>query len=197
MDITEALRVGAWPDSKLTITEYGEVVLSGDATAFDDLRIPLTQTKQGATAKPDFDYTNIGYLFPQNDPDEILYIIAQMPHSWKQGSTIYPHIHYSQDESGQPVFKIDYKWVNTGGTLPAEFTTLALNTNVFTYSSGTIHQICGSGGTGIAGTGKTLSSLLLIKLYRDDNVVSGDVLAYDFDIHFQIDGYGSKTEYGK
>jgi len=46
---------------------------------WDDLRFPATATRQGALAKPDFDYTNIGLLFPQNDPTEIIYMIDQLP----------------------------------------------------------------------------------------------------------------------
>ena len=63
-------------------------------TYWTDLRIPFTQTRQGANTKPDFDTTNVGFLFPQNDTSEILYFIAQMPHSWKFETTIYPHIHW-------------------------------------------------------------------------------------------------------
>lgn len=50
-------------------------------TYYEDLRMPFTQAKQGATLKPDFDYTNVGLLFPQNDATEIAYFIAQLPGS--------------------------------------------------------------------------------------------------------------------
>jgi len=59
---------------------------------WDDLRFPASQTKQGSNLKPDFDINNVGLLFPQNDADEIIYIIAQMPHDMKLGSNIRPHI---------------------------------------------------------------------------------------------------------
>jgi hypothetical protein len=39
--------------------------------------------------------------------------------------------------------------------------------------------------------------MLLIKLYRDDNDYSGDVLAWDFDIHYQIESLGTREEYYK
>ena len=81
----------------------------GTFTTWDDLRFPSTRIRQGATAKPDFDITNIGLLFPQDDATEIAYLLAQMPHDWKEGSAIYPHMHYIQSVAEQPVFKIDYK----------------------------------------------------------------------------------------
>lgn len=174
-------------------TFTGNVTLSGDGTAWEDLWVPLTSTALGALSKPDFDYTSIGYLFPQNDATEILYFIVQMPHRWKEGSTIYPHIHWSQSANQAVTWKIDYKWFNTGAAVPGSFTTLTMATNLYTYTSGTIHQKT-TNTSGIAGTGKTISSLMLIKLYRNDNTYTGDALAYQFDIHYEVDSFGSNTE---
>lgn len=164
---------------------------------WDDLRFSFTQSKQGNTAKPDFDYTNLGLLFPQNDAGEKTYAIAQMPHAWKEGSEIHPHIHYIQDEAQIPVFKLDYRVYNNGSTVP-NFTTLSTadgNGPVFTYTSGTILQIMGF--PAINMTGFRVSAFIDIIVYRDDNVVTGDVLGKEFDIHYQIDSNGSRHEYIK
>lgn len=196
MDIKEFLSVGVFDDNKFKVSEYGEVRLTGKATVWDDVLVPLTQTKIGANGKPDFDETNIGYLFPQNDATEILYVIAQMPHKWKEGSTIYPHVHWQQAADANVTWKIDYKWFNIGAAVPAGFTTLALDQLTQTYTSGSIHQLSASA-NGIAGTGKLLSSILLVKLYRNDNTYTGDALAWDFDIHIEIDSIGSEAVYSK
>jgi hypothetical protein len=174
----------------------GTFKMNGTTTVFDDLVVPLTSSKVGANAKPDFDEINIGYLFPQNDATEILYLIVQMPHSWKEGSTIYPHVHYSRTAAGKPTFQMAYSWFNIGSTPSAPTTTLDLATEAITYSTGTIHQINQSV-SGISGVGKNISSVLVIKLFRNDNVVAGDVLAYQFDIHYEKDTLGSRTEYTK
>ena len=174
----------------------GSMLMVGNATVFDDLVVPLTSSKVGVNSKPDFDETNIGYLFPQNDTSEILYMIVQLPHRWKEGSDVFPHVHYQRTSAGKPTFKIDYSWFSVGDATSAPGTTLTLDTEVVTYSSGSIHQINKSA-SGISGTGKTISSILLIKLYRDDNTVTGDVLTYQFDIHFEIDRLGSRQEYTK
>lgn len=181
--------------NKLTITNNGTLLLSGCATTWDDFRVPLTQTKQGATAKPDFDYTNVGYLFPQNDPDEILYIIAQMPHTWKEGSDIGPHVHWRQTANQNAVFKISYAWTNNGSPISA-FSTYVMDQPEFSFSSGSLMQLS-AGSALISGVGKTLSSMLMIKLYREDNVYTGDALVYDFDIHYEKDSLGSNEEYNK
>ena len=61
---------------------------------YEDLRFPASPGRTNpVTAKPDFDYTNIGHLF---DPGtiEYVYIAAQMPHDWVAGGSIYPHAHW-------------------------------------------------------------------------------------------------------
>jgi hypothetical protein len=134
-------------------------------------------------------------LFPQNDTSEYLDIIAQLPHRWKEGSTIYPHVHVRQAADQQAVFKIDYRWYNLGDAIPAGTTTYTMNSYALTYTSGTIAQIIK--GTGVSGSGKTISSLLKMRLYRDDNVYTGDILMDSFDIHIEMDSIGSASEYTK
>lgn len=169
--------------------------VSGGATWLDD-KYPATRVRQGATQKPDFDTTNMGLLFPQNDPDEIAYIIAQMNHDYYPESAISPHIHFLQDQATTPTFKIDYRWYENNSDPTGAFTTLTVNEFVFPYTSGSILQIAEF--PMIEGNGiDTVSSMLDIKLYRDDNDVSGDVLVKEFDIHYQRDTTGSWSEYIK
>ena len=167
-----------------------------DYVRWEDLRFPATTIRQGATTKPDYDVTNMGLLFPQNDADEIAYIIAQMPHSMKLGTNLYPHVHWVQDEAELPVWKLAYRWYENSGDPTGEFTVLTATAHKFTYSSGSILQITDFpeiDGSGI----NSVSSFVDIKLYRDDNVVSGDVLLKEFDFHYQVDSFGSYTEYAK
>lgn len=165
-------------------------------TVWDDLRFPLTRDKQGQSDKPDFDFTNIGLLFPQNIPTEIVYIIGQFTHERKNGSDIKPHIHFVQTSASTPIFKIDYRWYKNGQDPSGSFTTLTASTFTFTYVSGSIMQIVSF--PTISGTAiDTVSSIIEIKLYRDDNVAIGDVLTKEFDIHYQKDTIGSRQEFVK
>ena len=189
-------RLGDGVTNYTQIDENGDLLLVGSATAWEDLRFPATAIRQGATTKPDFDTTNLGLLFPQNDNAEIAYIIAQLHHSYKLESNIHPHIHYVQDEEEEPVFKIDYRWYKNGADPTGGFTTITANTFIFTYTSGSIMQKISF--PTISGSGiDTVSSILDIKLYRDDNVVTGDILVKEFDVHYEIDTFGSKTEFTK
>lgn len=163
---------------------------------WDDLRFPATRIRQGATAKPDFDITNMGLLFPQNDATEIAYIIGQMPHSYVLESALHPHIHYLQDEAQEPIFKLDYRIYKNGENPTGSFTTITANNFLFTYTSGSIMQLLSWPDIDMTGI-DTVSAIIEFKLYRDDNIVTGDILVKEFDIHYQIDGEGSRQEYVK
>lgn len=167
----------------------------GNATEYDDIVFEMTPARLGALSKPDWDTTNLGFLFPQNDTTEYVDIIVQLSHRWKEGSTIYPHVHVRQAANTQAVFKMDYRWYNLGQAIPEATQTYTMNQYAVTYSSGTISQIVK--GAGISGTGKTISSLLKLRLYRDDNAYTGDILVDQFDVHIEIDGLGSRQEYSK
>lgn len=176
----------------------GDLVINGNVTladtVYDDMQFPVTQAKKGINDKPDFDLTNIGLLFPQNDETEYIVLAEQFSHSLKLGTPIEPHIHYIQDEAAVPVFVLQYRWYNNGDQVPA-FTTIESTGAVLPYTSGTILQmvefplIDGSHITGV-------SSWFEAKLYRKTgDAVTGDVLVKSFDIHYQKDSLGSDTEY--
>jgi hypothetical protein len=166
--------------------------------SWDDERGPATLAKVGANSKPDFDFTNLGFLMPQNDADEKLYISNQLPHSTKNGTVTFgPHIHYIQDEVAVPTFKIDYRYYNNGTAVPT-FTTISSADavgNVFTYSSGTMLQIMRMPSITVEGVSPSMWYDIIV--YRDDNDVTGDVLLKSFDFHRPIDTLGSEQEYAK
>lgn len=171
------------------------LLLEGETTAWDDLLMPLQSGRQGVLNKPDFDAADGVYLFPQNDPSEIIYFNVQLPHRWKVGSVVYPHVHWHQAANQAPVWKVDYRWADIGGAVGA-WQTYTMDVLVKTYTSGTMHQISNNS-TGISGAGKTISSILQCKLYRDDNVYTGDAGAVSFDVHIEVDSFGSDTEFSK
>ena len=182
----------------LDVAADGTVTLVGDATCYDDLLVPFTESVKGTLTKPDWDATNFGLLFPQNDPSEYVVFNFQMPHRWKEGTAVFPHVHFLQNADATPTFKCDWRWYNLGASVPS-FTTgyvMGTITGTQTWTSGLLSRIVHGTG-GLDGTGKTISSLLQIKLYRDDNVYTGDCLAVSFDLHFQIDSFGSASEYTK
>ena len=175
----------------------GTLTFSGSATIWEDLRFSLMQGKQGQTDQPAFSTTEVGYLYPSSDATQIIYIIGQFPHSMKMGSDIHPHIHWKQTQSGSPVFKMDYKWFNLGGAVPANFSTYVMSNRIVPFTSGSFHQLS-TGSALISGSDiNTVSSMILMKIYRDDNAYTGTAVAYELDIHYLSDGLGSNTEFVK
>ena len=156
---------------------------------YEDLRFPATpaQLNPGLT-KPDYDTTNAGLLF---DPAaiEYIYIIAQMPHDWVAASTIYPHVHWmpTSTNTGDVIWNMAYKWTNIGDTDAGG----ATNLPVTQAGGGTAlnHQVADM--SGIAGTGKTSSSILSIVFSRNataaGDTYTGDALFKEFDIRYLKD----------
>lgn len=180
-----------------------EVELDGNLTftdtVWDDLRSPATAINPpGQVSDPDWDNTNGGWLFDAAGT-EVLWLIVQMPHGWKEGTAIRPHIHWmpTNTNTGNVLWRMEYKWTNVHGTDAGTFSTL----NVLDAGDGTAlkHQIAGF--EEIDGTGKTLSSMLSIKLSRIGGDVTdtynADALLKEFDIHYQMDALGSDEEYVK
>jgi len=179
------------------IKENGIIRFNGEAMPWDDFSTPLTRSKQGVNDKPDYDYNELGLLFPQNDTAETIQFNMQMSHRKKTGTAINLHIHYRQTSSLKPVFEVQYRFYNNGEQIPSQWTTLKTsdtggNQGVFTYTSGSIIQI-GTFPPIPAPTDEKISANLEIKLYRNDNVVTGDVLAKYVDFHFASDSLGSDT----
>lgn len=163
---------------------------------YDDITFEATPTRiNPTTSKPDYDYTNNGFLFPRNDTSEKVGFTVQLPHRWKEGTNVYPHIHIRQNQALQCVFKVDYQWYNIGEAIPVAQTHI-LNSYAVPYTSGTISQVV-KNDTPISGAGKLISSFLKVTLYRDDNAYVGDVFVDQFDIHIQVDTLGSAQEYIK
>lgn len=189
----------------------GSLSYEGSATRFDDLKVPVNSTTKGGTRDPDWKVLkNNGSsqgVFLQwfdKDVEEELYFSVQMPHAWKEGSPIMPHVHWTAETnvgSSKVVWGLEYTWTNVGD--------LFGSTTIITGSDpiapiGTVdayeHAITALGSE-IDATGKTLSSMLVCRIFRQatngvDNF-SGDAGLLEIDFHFQIDSDGSKEEFTK
>jgi hypothetical protein len=168
---------------------------------WDDVTNPTTYTRQGSNNKPDFDFSNLGLLFPQNDTGEKIYITGQMPHKWEGSTgrrvTIDPHLHYVQTGAALPVFALEYRFYANGGTIPG-WTTISTSAGagiIFPYTSGSILNILRWPDVILSGLGPSAWYDMII--YRTDNTVSGDVLVKAFDWHARSNDLGSRSIYQK
>lgn len=166
-----------------------------DTEFWDDEKYPATAINPpGVVSDPTFDDTNIGWSYTVNDQ---LIIIAQMPHKWKEGSAINPHVHYKQTSSAPVGWRMVYRTYNNNALVPETFNNLDMDVVEFTYpGAGTFAQIQQANGF-LDMTGNKISSFLEIKLQRIADSAPTNVTLTEFDIHYQIDSVGSILEYIK
>ncbi len=174
---------------------------------WDDFRVTLDKGSNAAAL--DYISGTSGpqiWFFRNNEGIESMSFTVQLPHTWKEGTTIYPHIHWmpKTSGSGNVVWNLDYTWANYDATTPEVFpavtTSTVTATGPFTANS---HAITGltTGGAGIDGTGKKISSILICRIWRNSSL-SGDTYNSDagllfLDFHIQVDGSGSNQQYTK
>jgi hypothetical protein len=184
----------------------GSLMFEGNATVWDDLRVSLD--KGSSSASLEFVWGSAGpqiWYFRDNEGLEAMSFVVQLPHSWKEGTTIYPHIHWlpKASESGNVEWNLDYSWQNYDAATPLAFPAYTTSTVVISgpFVANT-HRITSlTGGTGLDGTTKKISSVLICRIWRNSSNVADsyrdDAGLLSLDFHFQIDTVGSRAEYVK
>ena len=192
--------------NQTVVESDGTVKFEGTATVWDDYVVPLGPNNwNGASNNPvltklfDDGAGSTGvYGYVYTNDDESL-VTVQMPHRWKEGSTIYPHIHFmcTSDVSPTDEFGIEfeYAWADIGEDFPANSTLVTIDheTGVNTDN---MHQLTNLTASGIDGTGHTISSVLMCRIKRvaaDSNDYADGIAILDFDIHYEVDTVGSRT----
>lgn len=183
----------------------GTIEFNGNATVWEDLRVPSQNTKLNPTkSEPAFEEFIDGlflYAFDTtNADDESVHFVAQMSHSYKEGSDIYPHLHWSPDTTngGNVRWELEYVIVNTDGT----FAGSATNDTITDAADGTADKHQTVPFTTISGAGLTISHMIICRLTRMStsdaaDTFTGNAFFLEFDFHYEIDTVGSRTEIAK
>jgi hypothetical protein len=167
--------------------------------AWEDLRFSAAGINPpGAASDPGLDTEDGCWLFSASATN-IIAIQAQMPHEWHEGTELRFHLHWSptNTNTGNVLWRVEYKVANINEAFPASWTLM----DKLDAGSGTadMHQLAAF--AAVSMTGKTLSSMIKIKISR----IGGDVTdtynanakLLEFDIHYLRDALGSATEYVK
>lgn len=191
------------PPYEFKPTQWDDLLISSGIFQFIGVSDPTLESWQPGGAGTTFKV----YKFKKNDE---VYFSCQLPHTYVEGTSIRPHIHWTPcdrgtSESGNYVgWKLDYSWTNVNGDpFPSS------GTITMTDSCGGIndrHEVGGSSDPYIDGTDKKISSMLVCRLYRSDTgtddtwvgatgAQSPAILQFDF--HHTIDSFGSKIEWVK
>ncbi len=186
----------------------GTVVFEGEAEVWDDLRVSMDKGSSSATLAYSPGESSGGQIWYFRDGAglETLSFQVQLPHGYKEGTNIYPHLHWTPltSRSGNVEWNLDYTWVNydsaTPLTFPSTTTSTVVATGPFTARTHLITPLT-TGNTGLDGTGKKVSSILICRLWRDSNhsadTYQDDAGLLSFDFHYQIDTVGSRLQFSK
>ncbi|MEI6884878.1 MAG: hypothetical protein WCO02_10345 [Bacteroidota bacterium] len=179
-----------------TFEADGTLLMVGNATVWEDIRVAIALRGSGGNS-PTFSSLEGGlyaYKFSGtgSQVNEIFFEI-QMPHSWAEGTTIYPHVHWvsnGYNTTDAVTWGLEYDWENIGGSFGGTTTTITSDVLSTGYKVQNINNI----GAGIVGTGKNISSMMLCRLYRSGNTDpnNDDCFLLAFDIHYQINTIGSR-----
>ena len=182
------------------IEDDGTLHFEGDAAVWDDLQVNLSSVKLSPAVAPDWVAYKNSYVLAFADNDrETIYFTAQLPHSYKTGSTIEFHIHVappSDQENTGVAWEFSYSWTNINSVIVSG-ATFGVTTDV--GSAKDVHKILEI--KTLPGTDMNISSMLLCTLSRNGGAGSDtypdDIYLLAADFHFEKDTVGSREEYTK
>lgn len=180
---------------------------TGDATVWEDLRVPLNATKIAGTNQPGWEAWINGlflYWFDAATEEEVWFSV-QMPHSWA-GTAIIPHVHWTPKVTadGTPAnqtveWGLEYSWVDISGDFPASQivygkTSLPNDANIVANR----HYMTNLTSISPTASQDGLSSMLVCRLFRNatdgvDDTYENDAGLLEFDIHYEVDMLGSRS----
>ena len=188
------------------ILKGGELSLIGTATVWDDLRISPDVKGTGAKDPAWTAWLGGVYLYDFDNAtagsEKELWFNVQLPHGWKEGTSVYPHVHWVNKTAGTAGhvvrWGLEYTVAKIGGTFPA--VTTVYGTTIVGGGDITVaneHMITSF--DPITMTGNTISTILSCRLFRNSSnaadTYTGTAGVLSIDWHFEIDKIGSSTEF--
>ena len=168
---------------------------------WEDLRFPAAAIQLNPNqTHPALDTDIPGRLYRDSQTDTQI-IIAQIPHAWREGTVLQPHVHWHKTTAaaGNVVWRLTYQWSAIGQPLGAVVTLTASTTSVSDGNTANQHALTRLGS--ISGEGKKVSDMLLMKLSRlgadDADTYGASARLIEFDIHYQVSSPGSRKEFVK
>jgi len=180
-------------------------VKGGQDKVWDDFQVPASVVKlSGATSDPNSELST-GMLLFDAGKTELFYALMQLPHAWKEGSEVIPHVHWSKTTSaaGNVTWRCRYRRVNIGAVMEAAWTTLATVSTAVPATPDTNtadkHLITSFGRLDMPGV--KISDCVLFEIARIGDAASdtygADARLFEFDVHIQINTLGSIKEFVK
>jgi hypothetical protein len=194
-------RVSVWPTYPLDRVKH----------YWDDVRVPGTQIHQSGIRSPVWkkfmddgagSYGVYAWHFENDQRDDLMFSV-QLPHTYREGTDIYPHVHWAT-VSGNPGLPdkdvhwgLEYVWGNVNEAFPSTTSVI----DVFDEASVTpyVQQIASFGA--LTGTDMRISSMLMCRIIRNGNLgedtYDDDAAFLEVDFHFEVDSPGSVRPFNK
>lgn len=201
----QGLYIGGNANDNIFISSNGTMTFNGTASTWDDILPTIANANTGGASPNMTLMGGSGVIraqeFANISATEEFQAIWQLPHSWKEGSSVYPHLHiYIPDDGtgGDIVFEMIYTWQNINDGTMTETT---VNSTIVTRAANAGidgNHILQFGA--ISGTGMRISSLFAARFKRIQGGVdtfNGTTWLRSADIHVEKDTLGSDQEYIK
>jgi len=178
--------------------------ISESGVMWDDLRFPASAVNPpGAASDPDIDPTDGCWLFDPGST-ELLFFQVQFPHKWKLESIVSPHVHWHKTTSatGNVAWRMRYQIAKLGDVYPGTWTDLGIKTTSIITDNDTAgeHLLTELGDIDMTGI-DSVSAMMKVEIARiggdGGDGYGADAKLLEFDIHYQIDSWGSRNEYIK
>lgn len=209
--ITVTKRYGPYPGAvSFRITALGAsctveqtpVVSPLHVEGWDDLRFPAQGINPaGAADAPTVDTALTGYpgtLLFSGSQDNIIAGIAQMPHAWKAGTAVKPHIHWSKPVGSASAadWVLYYRILGSPGDAHGALVGPVAGTLVAGTATVANSMLLTAFGS-IDLTGQKESTCLAWQIRRLGNTDadSGTARLFEFDLHYQTDKSGTVNEF--
>lgn len=195
-------------NDNFVVESDGTMRFDSGAVVWDDLRVSPDATAKGNDA-PVYETFRNGttlWFFEDNNFQSVRFTV-QIPHTWKEGTDLEPHIHWTAVENGATTserveWNLEYTVANFGSQFGVTDTLIATTmagdgetTGILAYK----HMITPFGT--IDGSELKISSILIFKLFRNGGVNNDDFGGHagylSFDLHYQMDTHGSRLRYVK
>jgi hypothetical protein len=184
--------LGAITVSELTLTD----------TAWDDLRFPAQAINPAGAASDPQRSTTTGLLEFSGSADNVIMGVAQMPHAWKYGTAISPHLHlrFPTSTATNTRWKLEYDIADVNGNFTNASGTFTDGGTITIANPQNVNKHVIADFTDIVMTGYGLSTIVLWKISRLASSDAADTFTglaqlLEFDIHYEIDKFGSDNEY--
>lgn len=198
----ESVVVGG-SSGNISIGTDGHITLNGNATVWDDMAIPITATGSGQFAPT---ITNFRggpiqlYAFSNavaNSEDRV-YGTLQMSHSYKLGTPIDCHVHFTCG-TNQTTNNVTWTMFVSKATIGGIFDNAQSYTStlecgeVYSHRLADFHNI--GNFTGISGIANVM--IMRNSTVASDTYTGNDAFALSMDCHYERDSFGSNEEYVK